>query len=221
MSYYRKNYYHRRYFRRKSRNPDFFEMIIEIIFGLCVIAWISLFKLFGVLFSRKNKITGLFKLNEKVIINNHTPDFVVENNTETNLQTNEKVDGKYRLKGSLLRPEEKEFFEVLKTIVGGRYIIEPQVQLSAIVSPVDSNDRFTNYHDFNKIKAKSIDFVLYDSDYKPHLAIELDGSSHLRWDRMKSDQFKDELMQKVGLRLIRIPVSNHYETEYLRKQIFG
>ncbi|OHB20718.1 MAG: hypothetical protein A3J67_05820 [Parcubacteria group bacterium RIFCSPHIGHO2_02_FULL_48_10b] len=52
---------------------------------------------------------------------------------------------------------EKKFFGVLEQVVGGKYRIENQVQLSRIVSPRDSNKHYINYQDFNRIKAKSID----------------------------------------------------------------
>lgn len=129
-------------------------------------------------------------------------------------------NSRYSLRQSLITPAEKDFLKVLEEVVGDRYIIKPQVQLSSIVKPVDSNEHFTNYHDFNQIKAKSIDFVLFDKDYRPYLAIELDDSSHRRWDRMKRDIFIDDVMKGVHLRIIHVPVEYAYNSEELRSEIF-
>ncbi len=207
MSYYRNAYYYRRYRRHRSKSPNIVEMIAEIVFGLFVMVWVSFFGLLKLLFTGGKKMTGLFKLNEKVVVANPTPPEI--------------TGDRYRLKGSLLSESERGFFEVLKTVVGDRYIIEPQVQLSALVTPTDSSEHFTNYRDFNKIKAKSIDFVLFDLEYKPHLAIELDDSSHLRWDRMERDHFVGQVMGEVGLKIIRVPVSYSYNSDELKKLIFG
>jgi hypothetical protein len=123
--------------------------------------------------------------------------------------------GQYRLRDCLITQAEKNFLEVLKESVGDKYYIELQVQISRIVEPTNSN-----YSDFNRIKAKSIDFVLYDKNYKPFLAIELDDSSHLKADRIDRDNFVDGVMNSVGLRIIHVPVSYHYDIEKLRNQIF-
>lgn len=135
-------------------------------------------------------------------------------------QAEENADSRYSLKQSLITPAEKEFLNVLEQVVGDRYVIKPQVQLSSIVKPVDSNEHFTNYHDFNQIKAKSIDFVLFDKDYRPYLAIELDDSTHRRWDRIKRDVFIDDVMKGVHLRIIHVPVEYVYDPSELRDQIF-
>jgi hypothetical protein len=133
-----------------------------------------------------------------------------------------KEESRYRLNNGLVTPTEEKFLKVLEGVVGDRYRIVPQVQLSRIMKPVDSNNRFTNYKDFNLIKAKSIDFVLYDKDLiKPHVAIELDDRSHGRYDRIKRDEFVNKIMEEVGLKLIRIPVSYNYDLEWLRREIFN
>lgn len=139
---------------------------------------------------------------------------------QTNPQTHGGQENRYSLRPTLLTPAEKVFLNALEQAVGNHYRIENQVPLSRIVVPRDSNENFTNYHDFNRIKAKSIDFVLYDQNYTPYLCIELDDRSHLQWDRIKRDAFVDELMRDVGLRIIHIPVRYSYDLSILRQQIF-
>jgi hypothetical protein len=128
---------------------------------------------------------------------------------------------RYSLRDSLLTPAEKEFLAVLEKIVGDHFYIQKQVQLSRIVAPTNSNEHFTNYRDFNQIKAKSIDFVLYDREYRPYLCIELDDHSHSLADRIKRDNFVNEVMASVGLRILHIPVAYSYDLEVLRQQIFS
>jgi len=130
------------------------------------------------------------------------------------------TESRYFLKHSLLTPTEKEFLKVLEQVVGNHYRIEAQVPLSAIVKPIDSNARYTNYGDFNKIRAKSIDYVLYDKDYVPCLAIELDDYTHLQSNRIERDHFIDEVMRGVGLRIMHVPVAYIYDQDFLRNIIF-
>ncbi|MCG2694915.1 DUF2726 domain-containing protein [Candidatus Parcubacteria bacterium] len=233
MSYYRRNYY-----RRKRKNPDFFDMIIEIIIVLFKVMIIIinklaifiselLFMFFSFLFNHKSKIKGLFKLKDKP----HKPEVDLQvqssnqsisggEDTETIIKTdhsiNEESHGKYSLKQSQVTPTEKNFLEILKQIVKDPYQIQSQVSLSSIISTKDSN----NYADFNRIKAKSVDFVLFDNENKPCIAIELDDYTHLRLKRIKRDRFINDLMEEVGLRIVHVPVSNYYDIDELKKQIF-
>ena len=217
--YYKKKYYHKNY------SPNIFDMLADIIVALGTLFGMFVFLLFKKIFDNRNKIKGLFKLNET---SSDTPEIntQIQNNinqisgSENELPAQEKVDKKYSLKESQVTEAERDFLEILKQIVGDRYRIEPQVQLSSIIRPIDSNGRYTNYTDFNKIKAKSIDFVLFDNTNKPYLAIELDDRSHFRWDRIKRDQFVNDLMNEVGLRIIHVKVSYSYDIDKLRKQIF-
>ena len=128
---------------------------------------------------------------------------------------------RYGLKTSLLTQSELHFLEILKQVIGDRYTIECQVPLSGIVTILDSSNNFTNYSDFNQIKAKTIDFVLYDKSYSPYVCIELDGSSHMRLDRIKRDIFINNLMKSVGLRIIHVYSASDYDKEYLEEQIFS
>lgn len=223
MSYY-KPYYKKKYYR-KNYSPNIFDMLADIIVALGTLFGMFIFWLFKKIFDNRNKIKGLFKLNETPL---NTPEINIQtqNNVdqisefENELPVQEKVNKKYTLKESQVTEAERDFLEILKHVIGDRYRIEPQVQLSSIVRPIDSNSHYTNYTDFNKIKAKSIDFVLFDNINKPYLVIELDDRSHFRLDRIKRDQFVNDLMNEVGLRIIHIKTSYSYDIEKLRKQIF-
>jgi hypothetical protein len=228
MSYYRKPYYRRRYYKSKNNEPNIIEMLVDIIFGLSVILGKFIFWLFKKIFNNKNETKGLFKLNAEPITNLEE-DARIQDKLNKMAQSpytareqelpKEKV-AKYSLKESQITEAETIFLEVLKEAVGSSYRIEPQVQLSSIVKPTDSNGHYTNYTDFNKIKAKSIDFVLFDDRNKPYLAIELDDRSHFRWDRIKRDQFVNDLMKEVGLRIIHVPFSYSYDVGGVKETNF-
>jgi hypothetical protein len=187
------------------------------MFGAAVLLGNLLFKLVKLIWNNRYRFPKL-KINRSAPQVSNT--ISAQNNIVTPVQATELVaEKRYALKDSLLTPAEKDFLEVLRQIVGDKYSIELQVPLSRIVSPIDSNAHFTNYRDFNKISAKSIDFVLYDKEYKPYLAIELDDRSHSRWNRIKRDAFVNDVMESVGLRIVHVPVSKKYDVDHLRNVI--
>jgi very-short-patch-repair endonuclease len=104
---------------------------------------------------------------------------------------------------------EHEFFKVLQEVVQDKYYIVPQVQLSNLVQ-VEKQERW-EYTYRNKINRKSVDFVLFNKEYfTPRLVIELDDSSHLRENRRTRDNFLDEVLNKVGLKIVHIKTAHRY-----------
>lgn len=202
--------------------PNILDMLFEIIVALVFIIGKLLFKLIRYLFwGGVENSKGLYRINSTPTTPKIEPelpqDTQVAKAEDNSVSTNKVTPNKrYGLKDSLLTPSEKNFLGVLEQIVGDRYIIEKQVQLSRIISAIETN----NYSDFNRIKAKSIDFVLFNKDYSPYLCIELDDLSHMRWDRQKRDAFVNQIMKDVGLQIIHISASYSYDLDRLSKQIF-
>jgi hypothetical protein len=210
---------------RYNKNPNILEMLATIIVALVFLLSKLFYKLVKYLFWRGMRIgKGLYQVKPVTDIPKFEPKMDQEAlNTELRGKLtdpdNTTVDKRYELKECLLTQSEKNFLSILEQVVGDRYIIEKQVQLSRLVTPKDSSKDFINYRDFNQIKAKSIDFVLFNKDYSPYLCIELDDLSHMRWDRQKRDAFVDKIMKDVGLRIIHIRASYSYDLEKLKKQI--
>ena len=199
--------------------------MVVAIAGIFVWGATLAFKLIRSLFHGSGNLKNTFTINNSSVSVPLPPSqaatsYNAPSSTSATTQPETLPAGRYSLKGTLITEAEKNFLTTLKQVVGDRYRIELQVQLSRIVTPTDSNEHFTNYRDFNQIKAKSIDFVLYDKEYRPYLCIELDDRSHLRWDRMKRDAFVDEIMKSVGLRIIHIPAAYSYDIDALREEIF-
>ncbi len=126
---------------------------------------------------------------------------------------------KYRLKPALVTYAEAEFMKILEKAAGSEYRVIPQVALASLVTPRNQNGHYIDYHDFNRIKAKSVDFVLYDKNWKPCVAIELDDSSHARPERIARDEFVRQVITEAGLPLLRIPWAYSYDGEALKAQI--
>ena len=116
----------------------------------------------------------------------------------------------YVKRNYLMSKAEHEFFKALQEVVKDKYYIVPQVQLSKIVEVNHYEHQKRKY--FNKIDRKSVDFVLFKKEYfTPYMAIELDDSSHMLPPREVRDDFVGSMLERVGIKLVRVPVAKNYD----------
>ena len=125
----------------------------------------------------------------------------------------------YVKKEYLMSEAEKKFFFVLKKILGNDYFIFSKVRMADLLYlPKMSNSNF--YHYFNKIQSKHVDFLICDKeDIRPLLVIELDDSTHLKFNRHLRDELNDKIFEGVKLPILHIRISSDYDEESLLSQI--
>ncbi len=122
---------------------------------------------------------------------------------------------KYEKIDYLLTKNELKFYRILKQITSKLgYSLFCQVSLYEIV-------KSKNYKDFNKIKSKSIDFVITQENCKILLCIELDDISHSGKKRAERDTFINQLFKDLNIKFLRIPVQNYYNMDELENKIKG
>ncbi len=140
--------------------------------------------------------------------------------SDNNINENNNIDYNkyYRPKRYLITLTELQFYNILLEIAKElELILFSQVSLYNILETKDTYDK--NLY-FNKIRAKSIDFVLVDKENcRIKLCIELDDYTHNRQDRIERDNFINELFKSLEIDLIRFKVSNYYNKEALKKRI--
>ena len=130
---------------------------------------------------------------------------------EQNLVNNYK--DKYQKVDYLLTKNELKFYRVLKQITNNLdYSLFCQVALYEVVKNKE-------YKDFNKIKSKSIDFVITQENCKILLCIELDDPTHEQKKRIERDNFINKLFEDLEIKYLRIPVQNFYNMEELENKI--
>ncbi len=136
---------------------------------------------------------------------------------ETQGQKEEKKDNLfYRRKDYFFTISERKFFVVLQNVINGKFIIFSKVRITDLLEAPKSLGNPSFYQHFNKIKSKHVDFVICDKERMiPLLAIELDGSSHSRPDRIKRDEFVDQAFKSAGLPIMHIRNSASYNKEDL------
>lgn len=126
----------------------------------------------------------------------------------------------YKKKEHLMTEAEIEFFRVLELILKNQYYIVPQLPISKIALTVAKGKDYYTYS--NKIDRKTVDFVLFDKQsFSPITVIELDDSSHDNENRRIRDNFVDDVMKNIGLKIIHIKTAYTYNPEELSRLIFG
>ncbi len=90
-----------------------------------------------------------------------------------------------------------------------------KVRLADIVSC-----RFENRISLRRISQKHVDFVLVKQHSSAIVAvIELDDRSHEKESRRRRDEFVNELLEAVGIRLVRIGIRKSYDPSELRAML--
>ena len=119
----------------------------------------------------------------------------------------------YIKKDYIMTEQEYKFYRLLKNYTSKNNLnLFAQVSLYAIVNS-------KNYSNFNKIKSKSIDFVITDVNCKIKLCIELDDYTHIKENRQKRDNFIDKLFEELEIKMLRIPVQQYYNMTDIERKI--
>ena len=111
---------------------------------------------------------------------------------------------------------EGAFYWALRKAVAHRYLIFAKVRLLDICNVAPGYA----YTPMNKISSKHVDFLLCEpQSFEPFAAIEVDGSSHERPDRMERDEFVNAFFERIGVPLLRIPAKRWFEADDILRRI--
>ncbi len=117
---------------------------------------------------------------------------------------------RYQKRGYLFSINERKFYEALQNDLDDDLRVFAKIRLADIIWL--TNEPKDKWRHLNRILSSHIDFVVCDVKHQmPLVAIELDDSSHNRFDRRESDKFKDSLFAHVQMPLERFPVKNSYQ----------
>ena len=121
----------------------------------------------------------------------------------------------YSAKDSVMTRAETEFFKKLHLAVNERYLVFPQVHLSALLDHKIKGQDWGIA--FRHINGKSVDFVLCDKiTLRPAYAIELDDFTHDRHDRVERDVEVDRIFNEARLPLVRFKKVNVSSDEIIQ-----
>lgn len=113
----------------------------------------------------------------------------------------------------MLTQTELKFYKILKQITDKLELnLFCQVAMYELINTKD-------YKNFNRIKNKSIDFVITEKNCKIKLCIELDDNTHNQQKRIERDNFINKIFAEANTKLIRIQTQNYYDIEKLESMI--
>lgn len=128
-------------------------------------------------------------------------------------QIKSQVTNCFKHKDYLMTQTELKFYKLLKQITDKLELnVFCQVSMYQLVN---CND----YKQFNKIRSKSIDFVITEKNGKIKLCIELDDYTHNQQKRIQRDKLIDEIFKQANTKIIHIKVKDFYNIEELEKII--
>jgi hypothetical protein len=122
----------------------------------------------------------------------------------------------YSFRKSFFNRTELAFYRSLKQAVSDRYSVFAKVRLLDLCT-IPQN---SVYSAMNRVSKKHVDFLLCDpSTFEPVAAIEVDGPSHQRADRVERDAFVDDFFDQIDLPLIRVAAAYWFEPADLSRRI--
>jgi hypothetical protein len=128
------------------------------------------------------------------------------------------VPPEYRQRESLFTYRERAFFKALLEDVGSQYAVFAKVRLGDVIWLANEPEN-RKYHN-NQLHCKHFDFLLCEKGtYKPLLVIELDDSSHDKYEHRERDEFKDKVCADIGLKLWRPRVQQTYAKGFIAEQV--
>jgi hypothetical protein len=125
----------------------------------------------------------------------------------------------YALNQTLLTKRELEFFNMLRPIAEahGLYVaVKPRLAdfINVSVKQFDKGSGYCTY--LNKITSKHIDFLLINKDANPSMGFELDDSTHSLPDRVRRDDFVNDVYYTIRLDVHR---STTFSNEWIESCI--
>ena len=137
---------------------------------------------------------------------------IIENAQNTE-KKEEIIQNNYEKKEYLLTKNELKFYKILKEITNNLNLeLFCQVSLYQII-------KSKSYKEFNKIKSKSIDFVITEKNCKILLCIELDDKTHEQKKRIDRDNFINKIFEDNKIKLLRIKTQEYYNKEEIQEKI--
>lgn len=118
----------------------------------------------------------------------------------------------YEVKESLLSATEIEYYRVLDSLLGGNYLIYPQINLATVIDKKRPKG-------FRTELFRNADFGVFDFNFRPLLLIEINDNSHLRKDRAERDESVNEICKNAKLPIVTFWVKDGINIEKMRKQL--
>ena len=201
---------------------------MKFVIKLLYLYYNIIIQIFNKLFNKNSKYEEYIKKQEQIHLDNIRR-YKEDNKFKTSPPALAKkyeyktIENKlhYKKKTYLTTKNELKLYKILLDICTKyNLILFTQVVLYEIIEINDKpySKNYTKY--FNKIRSKSIDFVIADKETtRIRLCIELDDFSHKQKKRIDRDEFINTLFKDLDINLLRLPVTNYYDINKIESKI--
>ena len=124
-----------------------------------------------------------------------------------------KKQASYFLKDSLLTKTELEYYSVLYSILGNKFLILPQINLASIIDKEGGGN-------FRSELFRNADFGVFDYDYRPLFLVEINDNTHLRKDRRERDKKVNKICKSAWLPILTLWVKDGINRAQIEKEIY-
>lgn len=113
------------------------------------------------------------------------------------------IESPYEIRFSFINNSEEAFFHELTRELPKNFYIFPKTRVADILKTRDGQGY---YNARNAILSKHVDFLICDQQFRPKIAIEINGSSHQSIKTIESDEIKRKIFKEVGfpLRVVNV-----------------
>ena len=120
---------------------------------------------------------------------------------------------KYYLKEKLLTQTEEQYYNLIREILGGDYLVLPQINLASVIDKKGGNGNFRNE------LFRNIDFGVFTRDFTPLFLIEINDNSHFRKDRKERDEKVEYICKKAKVELVTFWVKDGIDYNKIKKTL--
>lgn len=146
-------------------------------------------------------VSAIYYMNKKPEAPKNKPE--MQNAEEQDEPITGQVVYPYKLTQRIFSPKEGYFYRDVRPIADKLgLIVFTKMRLADLLIMPKNHPEFTKW--FNRIKAKHIDFVFVDNNYKVRLLVEVDDPTHNRPDRQARDEEVDEMFRQQGLEVLHL-----------------
>lgn len=116
----------------------------------------------------------------------------------------------YRKRESVMNQSEAVLFSELQKQLPQGYHVFPKMRIADMLETIEGRGYYWRR---NQILPKHVDFLVCDSNFRPIVAIELNGKSHQRLDRIERDELVNKIFSCTTLPLQTINVGQDFALE--------
>lgn len=126
----------------------------------------------------------------------------------------------FEMREFLFSPAERSFLGVLEQALDNQYRVFGKVRLGDIVKPAKGLTPSKRTSASNRVKQKHVDFVICSAtDLTVRGVVELDDQSHAREDRVKRDDFVNQVLLAAKIPIIHFSAKKGYSLQEVRARL--